>query len=381
MNITVMIPSMDRPGGIERVTAVQANYWSTRLHHHVTIITYRNPECNSYFPLDEGIGIINYPWFDYDIWYEKIPIIGSLVKMRRKTQLYHQRFVDLKSDLIVSMMHGPENNFLSYAAGDIPTIGVNHVTMEFRDGTYADNFMHKVYQVINYQFLKKNIRNYNHVISLSKTDLLKLKAIGCRASFIPNPFSMPSCSADTLQHREKRIVMVGRIDHLKGQSRLLDIWAEMARKYPEWTLTFIGDGRDAEKLKKRCGELGIENQTEFTGNIKNVRERLLQAAIFAFTSRTESFGMVLLEAMSCGLPVVTYDCENGPRDIIDNYYNGFLVPDGDSDCFERRLSILMNDEHLRVKLATNALASVERFRDEVVMKEWDDLLEQTRANK
>lgn len=100
----------------------------------------------------------------------------------------------------------------------------------------------------------------------------------------------------------------------------------------------------------------------------------MESSIFAFTSRTESFGMVLIEAMSCGLPVISYDCENGPRDIICNHYNGFLIPDNDTEQFTRKLLELMESPALREKFGRCARRSIACYDENIVMKQWDDLL-------
>ena len=127
------------------------------------------------------------------------------------------------------------------------------------------------------------------------------------------------------------VASAGRLIRRKGFDRLLMAWARIAHEFPDWRLAVFGGGPDAKKLARLSAELGIEDSVRLPGNSPRLREELAKASLFVMTSRREGFPMVLLEAMSVGLPVVAYDCPTGPRDIISEGVDGSIVPDGETD--------------------------------------------------
>ena len=168
--------------------------------------------------------------------------------------------------------------------------------------------------------------------------------------------------------------MVGRLDYLKGQDRLLQIWKELADKYKEWKLMFVGDGPLKPNVEMIIRENGLQDRVIIISRTQNIQDYLLKASVFAFTSRSESFGMVLLEAFACGLPVISFDCENGPRDIIKNNVNGFLIADGDTQDFASKLQLLMDNKDIRDRFVQNGYKTLEDYSVEKVMSRWDLLL-------
>lgn len=214
---------------------------------------------------------------------------------------------------------------------------------------------------------------YCAIVMLSKTDYYKISRYNRNALYIPNPVLLENFNIDIEQSRSSRIIMVGRLDYLKGQDRLLTIWANLASQNPNWILTFVGNGPYLLKLQKEVIKVKLQGRVEFIHNSKNIPNLLKDASIFAFTSRVESFGMVIVEAFSCGLPVIAYDCENGPRDLIKDGFNGFLINDGNSEEFQRKLQLLIDSDSLRKELGKNAIKSANSFSVENIMSEWDKL--------
>lgn len=360
-------------GGIERVVSIQANYWSLNKGYQVVILTYLDPEETSFFQLDPAVKIINIGNFGYSAKHKR-NFLSKISTFLPRIQSYIKHIKKERPDLILTTMHSSDNYFLHYITGNIPIIGINHITLNLRHGDYIQSKVKRLITRIGYRILIQNIRHYNAVVALSRTDCIKLKELRCRSYYIPNPNSINVIETTTLKQRQQRVIYVGRLDFLKGQDRIINIWKQIVSIHKDWHLTFVGNGPYLSYLQKIVENEQLSDNIEFILETKDIRSLLLESSIFAFTSRTESFGMVLIEAMSCGLPVIAYDCENGPRDIIYNHYNGFLIPDNDATQFVSKLLKLIEDPILRAKFSNNAQQSIACYNENIVMKQWDDLL-------
>ena len=271
-------------------------------------------------------------------------------------------------------MQGGDRYILPFLVRKISLIGVSHITLGMRSGKFETKFLAKIRKEVSFICQMILWYGYRAIVMLSKTDFYKISRYHCNAYYIPNPILLGDFNIDIEQSRSKRIIMVGRLDYLKGQDRLLKIWSNLASQNSDWILTFVGNGPCLSELQEKVIKIKLQDRVEFIQSSRNIPELLQSASIFAFTSRAESFGMVILEAFSYGLPVISYDCENGPRDLIKDGYNGFLINDDDSEEFQRKLQLLINSESLRKKMGSNAIKSAEVFSVENIMLEWDKLI-------
>lgn len=372
MRIAIIIPGMELAGGIERVIATQANYWTEQDGHEVVLVTSTDENCRSAYQLSPKVS------FKYIREGKRlnIPVIGKICSLPSLCRIYQRALETIAPDVVVTTMHGVENYFLSYVLDKkIPTIGVNHITLDLRRGQYAKSKIKRLHGKFAFRMQLHNWRKYDMLVALSATDTQNLRRWGCNTLYIPNPNHITDTLDKPMVERKKQLVMVGRLDYMKGADRLLEIWKEMAPLYPDWNLLLIGDGEDRNKLLQKETEDGLANRVFHIYHTSDVGKYLSESSIFVFTSRSESFGMVILEAFSFGLPVITYDCENGPRDLVKNYYNGFLIADGDKRAFCDKLRDLMQSANLREALSRNAIEGSKCFTLDAVMKQWNDLLQ------
>jgi glycosyltransferase involved in cell wall biosynthesis len=161
----------------------------------------------------------------------------------------------------------------------------------------------------------------------------------------------------------------------------LRAWALLAPDHPDWSVEIFGGGHEHAALDARVHQLGLRRSVRLRGHSPKLIEELTRASLFAMTSRREGFPMVLLEAMSVGLPVVAYDCPTGPRDIVSDGIDGYVVPDGRTRLMAEALGRLMDDDHRRLRFGEAALEKAKRYRLEAIVARWEELFGELAAAK
>lgn len=185
----------------------------------------------------------------------------------------------------------------------------------------------------------------------------------------PNPFENASWS----EGGEQLVLAAGRLTRAKGFDCLLKSWALLERDFPDWRLCIAGEGEERTSLGVLCREKGLR-RAKLLGQVEDMSELYRRAGFFVLPSRDEGFGMVLIEAMAYGRAVVSFDCKAGPKDIVLDGENGFLVPTEDWRGFAEKMRGLMESERLRRDMGQRAWQSLERFSLETVLDRWEELL-------
>ena len=189
---------------------------------------------------------------------------------------------------------------------------------------------------------------------------------------IPN--AVPALAGASADASEPIVLGVGRLSPQKAFGRLVRAFAPVARAHPEWRLRICGAGRQRTALHRLVGDLGLADRVELLGAVKDVEHELARASIFALSSRFEGFPMVLLEAMSMGLAVVSFDCPTGPRELLDDGRTGILVAEGDVDALAAALERVVADAELRGRLGRAAKKAARAYAVDRVGESWDGLL-------
>lgn len=198
----------------------------------------------------------------------------------------------------------------------------------------------------------------------------KVKA---NVSVISNASAFPVQGADSLAQKKKVVLAVGRLTYQKAFDRLLHIWAAIDDK-KGWELRVIGDGEDRDKLQKIVDDHALADTVSLLPAAKNIDIEYANASILAMTSHYEGLPLVLIESKSFGLPAVAFDCKTGPREIISEGVDGFLVLDGDMEAYKEKLVYLMNSDDARRNMQLAALSAAERYSPEIIVKQWMRLI-------
>ena len=271
------------------------------------------------------------------------------------------------SDIIIST-RDIFNFWLSkYANKDALKIGWEH--NHFHDNIkYANNIVNSAKKLDYLVLVSKELNNY-----YSK----RLSDFKCKCVYIPN--SIDSLPDKVSRLNNKRFVSVGRLSPEKGYLDLIKVFEMIHKKHSDWTLDIIGDGVENEKLKKYVEVNNLEKYITLHGfqGKEYIDDILDKSSIYLMTSYTESFGIVLIEAMSHGLPCVAFSSAEGAREIIENGVNGYLV---DNRSFEDMLSVvdkLIKDKKLISKIGENARGCVSKYTSDNVKKLWLDILEKS----
>lgn len=188
---------------------------------------------------------------------------------------------------------------------------------------------------------------------------------------MPNP--LPFTPAAPAPREARTVTAIGRLAYEKGFDLLLEAWAAVAPRAPEWRLRIYGVGPEEDALRQAAERLEIAGSVDFAGRTDDVEGVLRETSVLAQASRAEGFPMTLLEAMACGVPCVAFDCAPGVREIVTDGEDGLLAEPGDVPGFARALESLVADPELRHRLGDRAFTSVRRFSPEMVVEKWERL--------
>ncbi|MCF0197051.1 MAG: glycosyltransferase, partial [Bacteroidaceae bacterium] len=171
----------------------------------------------------------------------------------------------------------------------------------------------------------------------------------------------------------KRVISVGRVTEQKGYDLLVEIWARVAERHPDYEMAIFGGGPDQMMIERRAKELGISDSFRFYPPTPDIVAEYEQSELYVMSSRFEGFGLVLVEAMSCGVPVLSFDCPHGPSDIITDGQDGYLIPLGDIDSFAERICYLIEHPEERQRLTANGIESARRYSLPHIIPQWERL--------
>ena len=358
MHITLVIFSLDG-GGAERVMSIMANHWAER-GWKVTLLTYdAGDEAPVY-----GIS----PAVDHCHLGIKGPSRGVIEAVRsnvRRLLVLRRAIRESAPDVVVSFLDVVNvRTILAMFGLGIPVVVSEH----------SDPSRHQIGLV--WDVLRRwSYRYATSVVTLTPDALQYFpEAIQRRGSAIPNPVSSaPEINLARANGRRRMVVAMGRLAYEKGFDLLISAFAMVAANHPGWSLTIWGEGDDRQALETQRDRLNLRGRVDLPGWTPEPFAELRTAGLFVVPSRYEGFSNALCEAMACGAPAVSFDCQ-GPRHIVRDGIDGVLVPAGDVEQLAAAMDRLLADPAERSRLGANGIQVTERFRKDKVMDMWERLI-------
>lgn len=374
MKIAYIYQQFTQASGTERVFIDKMNYFAERQGYEVMMVTCQQGRHPIIFPVSPKIkhydlGVRWANLYRYNRVYRFFKQI-SLNRFFRKR--FNQLMYETKPDIVICA------TYYLYIVTAVAKCKLNfsrvlesHIDLRYLFGFNTDNkkLQNGLYELFGSDLLKKDAVKFDVLVALNQSDAddwgryLETRVILNLVHLNP--------TNRYCDYNSKRVIFVGRYVEQKGIFDLLEIWKRIHLVHPEWQLDMYGSGELQEKLTEEVRRLDaniyLNNQTQ------NIFEKYLESSILVLTSYYEPFGLVMPEAMSCGLPVVSFDCPSGPSYIITDKKDGFLVKSRDIDLYVKRLSELMDSSDLRCKMGHNARMSSQRFMGNNIMPQWEQL--------
>lgn len=371
MKIVYCLPSTWRLGGIERIISLKANLLS-EMGHEVVIITTDQRGLQPYFHLSEKVKCydlnINYDKNSNRRFIEKLKYFfyNSYIHKKRLEKL----LLELHADIVISTFFNEMSILPHLKDGSKKIVEIHFSRYLFR---FSRRSGIKGY-IDDFSFFKslRLLRKYSRFIVLSNEDAGNWTGLK-NVEVINNVCNLRVSKRADL--KEKRVIAVGRYEIQKGFDRLINAWSLISKDVPDWTLHIVGEGSLRPVLTKQIKDLGLESSVFLDGATKDIATEYLKSSIAAFTSVFEGFSMALVEAESAGLPVVSFDIPCGPKDIIRDGEDGFLIPDGDIRDFCEKILLLIKNNELREEMGEKAFKNSKRFTVENIMPKWITLFE------
>lgn len=377
MKIVYCTHSVYCPGGMERVLLNKVRWIRENTPWQVIIVTTDQEGRKPFYDFPEGVRIV-----DLGINYSRgnsLSPFGKITDYFHRRKLHRRRLTDFlmqeRPDLTITL-YPSEASFVPDIKDGSKKILEFHYSKNFRlqynrKGLLglADKWRTKADE--------KLVRRFDRFVVLTNQDARDWGNIP-NMSVIPNAaIPLSSEHSDCLS---RRVIAVGRLDYQKGFDRLIKAWRlVMDKGLTDWHLDIFGQGEWKDYLNNIIHENNQGNYVTVNAPVSDIAAQYTSSSLLAMSSNYEGFPMVMIEAMSCGLPVVTFDYKCGPRDIITPEVNGLIVPNGDIQAFADALARVMTDTEMRSQMGREALRVTERYSLDSVMKSWNNLFEKLHA--
>lgn len=375
LKIVYCTPALYMAGGVERVLTLKANYMADVLGYDITIILTEGKDKPLFYPLSKKIKVINLD-IDFEaLWtcsfFKKIFVY--LQKQRIFKKRLTEELIRLKADITVSLLRR-EINFINDIQDGSRKIGELHVNRaNYRNFEAGDtNIVKRLFAKYWMHNLVSHLKRLDRFVVLTEEDKVSWTELS-NVEVIPDPLAFDIDQVSPLTN--KRVIAVGRYVYQKGFDLLLHAWKLIEQQHPDWELAIYGMG-ERTPYEQLIDKLQIDrNRCHLNGSTPDIKAEYLNSSLFVFSSRFEGFGMVLIEAMACGLPVISYDCPCGPKDIVRHNEDGLLVPSGSIGSLAKAMGKMMCDVNLRQQMAKAAVKNVQRYKLDSVCQHWHSLFE------
>lgn len=369
MKLIYCTHSTYNPGGMERVLLNKVTYLSALPGWEVSVVTTDQHQRPPFYPFPEQVRMtdleINYSDDnDKGAWKK---ITGYLRKRKEHKRKLTALLLKEKPDIVVSL-YPSESSFIPEIQDGSKKVLELHYCKFFRL-QYGRKGLLGLIDKWRTRQDERIVRRFNKFVVLTNEDkgywgnLPNLEVIPNAAKLVSKRYS---------DVKNKRVIAVGRLDYQKGFDRLIQVWelVQKTGKYTDWNLDIFGQGEWKEWLQLLIDEKHLSDTLHINKPTNRIYEEYAKSSIIVMTSNYEGFGMVLVEAMACGVPAIAFDCQCGPKDIIQPGENGLLVRNGDIEGLATAMMKLMDDAAYRQRLSENAKGIISTYAEETVMQQW-----------
>jgi len=373
LKLVYITPALYMAGGIERVLTLKANFFAEHFGYDITIILTEGKDRPLFYPLSDKVKVVN-----LDINFEVLwtcsfikKVFVYLKKQRQYKKLLTEELMRFHPDITISLLRR-EINFINEIKDGSKKIGELHVNRaNYRNFKTEDaNWLKNLFARFWSHGLVSHLKKLDKLVVLTEKDREAWVELDNVVS-IPNPLSFVPSSVSRMTG--KRVICVARYSHEKGIDLLLKAWKEVESQIDDWRLDVFGEG-ERSPYEQLIDNLGIDRANcALNGRTTDVEKEYCNSSVFVLSSRFEGFGMVIVEAMACGLPVVAFDCPWGPQAIISDGEDGLLVENGNPSALAQNLIALIKDDGKRKVMSEAALRNVQRFQIEHIAQQWKKL--------
>lgn len=351
-NIAILIGDISRSAGTERAVTNLSNMLVKYGEYNVTILSCFSSENNNpYYELEDKVNIVHYNLSKDSLvnrFSSYINIIGKTNKIIKEKSI----------DILLGTTHA-FNCLMICMSRKVKKVACEHMSYE-------------ACPLISKKIRKFCYPRLSAIVLLTNADAKHYNFVDKSKLFvIPNSLSFVADEPAKLEN--KRIIAVGRLTEQKGFDILMSIAQIIKDEIPDWHIDIFGDGEDKSKLLELISEKKLESFVIINPPTKNIKEELLASSLFVMTSRWEGLPMILLEAKACGLPIVSFDCPEGPADVIRDCEDGFLIECGDINALSEKIILLGKNLELRKQFGLMAKQSSNKYTASSIFIKWKDL--------
>ncbi len=371
MKIVYCLNSIRYIGGIQRVTVVKANALAEIPGNEVYIVVTDNkvgPETHKLSPKVHLIDLdINYHDRDRERSFIAVNMI-YFAKCARHKKVLRNTLRQINPDIVISVGMSEKYMLTSMRKHSWKIIREFHCERNYRT-KYATSLFGKIQGRVS-DFYEFNFvdKKFDRIVVLTDEDKETNWQGWNNVSVMPNPVAFKCDEPSSLN--EKVVISMGRLHHVKNFSSLISAFGQVIKKHPDWILRIYGDGELKQTLHDQINRTSLQDNVFLMGFSNDMESALRQSSIFAFSSLVEGFALVIVEAMECGLPVVSYQCPCGPKDIVTDGKDGYLVPVNDEQMLAEKICDLIEDENLRCQMASEARLRAQYYHVESIAQKW-----------
>ena len=380
-SIVYCTPALYSAGGTERVVTMKANYFAESLGYDVSIILTEGYGMLPFFPLSDKVHVINLNLGFEELWekpsWEKVMLY--LKKQYRYKKALQSELIRISPDITISTLRR-EINFINDIDDGSVKIGELHLSRaDFRgSNSGTPNVLSRWFHAWWRRRSVASLRKLGKFVTLTDKAMSEWPELS-NIIMIPDPLPL-DVKVQSTQQKSKRVIAIGRYAYEKGYDLLLRAWELVEKRYPDWSLDVFGMG-NRQPYEQLLTELNLNTeQCRLHGVLSDVKKEYPNASLLVLPSRTEGFGLVLLEAMAFGVPVVAFDCGSGPSSIISDGENGFLVQPFNIYDFAERMMQLMEDGGLRRTMGSNGIQKALQYSIDKIGLQWKQLFDDLMQN-